>query len=81
MGIALHHGEAAYGNVGSRQRLDFTIVGPDVNLTSRVGQLNKVLGEPLLLTAAFADQLWREVKPLGRHMLAGLAEPVLLFKP
>lgn len=81
MGIALHHGEAAYGNVGSRQRLDFTIVGPDVNLTSRVGQLNKVLGEPLLLTSAFADQLWRDVRPLGRHMLAGVSEPVLLFKP
>jgi peptidoglycan hydrolase-like protein with peptidoglycan-binding domain len=34
-GIALHHGETAYGNVGSGVRLDFTVIGPDVNLASR----------------------------------------------
>ena len=44
MGVALHHGEAAYGNVGSGVRLDFTVIGPDVNLASRIAQLNKVLG-------------------------------------
>src|SRR3954471_7451777 len=40
MGLALHHGEAAYGNVGSGARLDFTVIGPDVNLASRIAQLN-----------------------------------------
>src|SRR3954465_6487346 len=42
-GIALHHGEAAYGNVGSGVRLDFTVIGPDDNLASPLAQLNKVL--------------------------------------
>src|SRR3954452_11957510 len=41
-GIALHYGEAAYGNVGSGVRLDFTVIGPDVNLASHIAQLNKV---------------------------------------
>ena len=46
-GIALHHGEAAYGNVGSGARLDFTVIGRDVNLASRLAQINHRLGEPL----------------------------------
>src|SRR5690349_10079118 len=34
-GIALHFGKVSYGNIGSGQRLDFTLIGPDVNLLSR----------------------------------------------
>jgi class 3 adenylate cyclase len=65
MGVALHHGEAAYGNVGSGVRLDFTVIGPDVNLASRIAQLNKVLGEPLLMSQAFVDVLPGRSEPLG----------------
>jgi adenylate cyclase len=65
MGVALHHGEAAYGNVGSGTRLDFTVIGPDVNLASRIAQLNKVLGEPLLMSQAFVDALPGRAEPLG----------------
>lgn len=57
-GIALHHGEAAYGNVGSGSRLDFTVIGRDVNLASRIAQLNRTLGEPLLMSKPFVDFLW-----------------------
>jgi adenylate cyclase len=65
MGVALHHGEAAYSNVGSSVRLDFTVIGPDVNLASRIAQLNKVLGEPLLMSQAFVDVLPGPSEPLG----------------
>jgi adenylate cyclase len=61
----LHHGEAACGNVGSGGRLDFTVIGPDVNLASRIAQLNKVLGEPLLMSQAFVDVLPGPSEPLG----------------
>src|SRR3954447_3941624 len=54
-GIALHHGEAAYGNVGSGARLGFTVIGPDVNLGSRIAQLNKTIDEPLLMSKPFVD--------------------------
>jgi adenylate cyclase len=80
-GIALHYGEAAYGNVGSGARLDFTVVGRDVNLASRLASMNKVLGEPLLMSGAFADHLWGDPKPLGSHVLDGLQGEVAVFKP
>jgi class 3 adenylate cyclase len=65
MGVALHHGEAAYSNVGSGVQLDFTVIGPDINLASRIAQLNKVLGEPLLMSQAFVDVLPGRSEPLG----------------
>ena len=81
VGIALHHGEAAYGNVGSGARLDFTVIGRDVNLASRIAQLNKTLGEPLLMSKAFSDHLWGDPEPLGAHPVEGLDETVPVFRP
>lgn len=81
VGIALHHGEAAYGNVGSGARLDFTVVGRDVNLASRLAGLNKVLAEPLLMSKPFVERLWGDPVPLGAHIVDGFEEPVVVFKP
>jgi adenylate cyclase len=80
-GLALHHGEAAYGNVGSGARLDFTVIGPDINLASRIAQLNKVLGEPLLMSQAFVDILPGRSEPLGVHAVDGFAEAVPIYRP
>lgn len=80
-GIALHHGEAAYGNVGSGMRLDFTVIGPDVNLASRLAELNKTLAEPLLMSQPFVDRLWGDPEPIGRHTLDGFAETVQVYRP
>lgn len=80
-GIALHHGEAAYGNVGSGARLDFTVVGRDVNLTSRLAQLNKVLGEPLLMSRRFADHLWADPQFVGAFRLDGFEDKIDVFRP
>ena len=81
VGIALHHGEAAYGNVGSGARLDFTVIGRDVNLASRLAKLNRTLGEPLLMSKPFVDFLWGEAESLGEHALEGFAEAVAVFRP
>jgi adenylate cyclase len=81
MGVALHHGEAAYGNVGSGTRLDFTVIGPDVNLASRIAQLNRVLGEPLLMSQAFVDALPGRSEPLGAHAVDGFEEAVPIYRP
>src|SRR5262249_34992066 len=53
-GMALHIGEVLYGNVGGTFRLDFTVIGPAVNLASRLEGLTRTNGRPLLLSAAFA---------------------------
>jgi adenylate cyclase len=81
VGIALHHGDAAYGNVGSGQRLDFTVIGRDVNLASRIADLNKRLGEPLLMSKSFVEHLWGNPTPLGSHAVDGFEESIEVFKP
>jgi adenylate cyclase len=81
VGIALHHGEAAYGNVGSGERLDFTVIGRDVNLASRIAHLNKLLGEPVLMSQAFVEHLWGNPEPLGAHTIDGFEEAIPIYRP
>jgi adenylate cyclase len=80
VGIALHLGRVMYGNVGGRTRLDFTVIGASVNEVCRVESMCKTLGQPLLLTAAFAGALGDpDIESLGHHSLRGVAQPQELF--
>lgn len=78
-GIALHLGAVMYGNIGTPDRLDFTVVGPAVNLASRVEPLCKVLGCPVLTTEAFAHAAAVPLTSLGRHTLRGVDRPEEIF--
>ncbi len=79
-GIALHTGEVMYGNIGSAKRLDFTIIGPAVNLVTRLERLCRTLGRDLLISDRFAcDCTGWSLHSLGRHGLAGIAQPVEVF--
>jgi len=75
-GIALHLGEVIYGNVGVPERLQFTLVGPAVNVVVRVQDLTKQLGSPLLATAPFAAAVSGPWRPLGEHLLRGFETPM-----
>jgi adenylate cyclase len=70
--IALHYGDAAYGNIGSGNRLDFTVVGRDVNVLSRLELLCKDVGRPLLMTDALAVKVAEPVFEIGHFELRGL---------
>lgn len=74
-GIALHAGQVTAGNIGSRDRLDFTLVGPAVNLAARLEGLGKRLGEPIVASDAFATLYGAALRPLGEHALRGIAAP------
>ena len=52
--LALHEGEVLSGNVGSQERLDFTVVGPAVNELSRIQAMSRSLDQPILVSASFA---------------------------
>jgi len=69
--IALHYGNVAYGNIGSGNRLDFTAVGRDVNILSRLELLCKDVGRPLLMTDTFAVEVAEPVIEIGHFELRG----------
>jgi adenylate cyclase len=78
-GIALHVGDVMYGNIGAAGRLDFTVVGPAVNLVSRIEALNAELAVPLVFSADFAAHWGGASRSLGRHALKGIVEPQEVF--
>jgi adenylate cyclase len=80
--IALHYGEVAYGHIGADRRLDFTVIGPDVDLVSRIQSVCSATGRPLLMSDRFAGLLGPgRTRAVGRHTLSGFAAPVELHAP
>lgn len=80
--LALHAGEVLYGNIGAENRLDFTVIGPAVNQTARIGELHKSVGQSVIVS----EDVRRVIGPtrhdmvsLGRYMLRGVAAPKELF--
>jgi adenylate cyclase len=80
-GVGLHVGEVAYGNIGGASRLDFTAIGPAVNLASRIEGLTGTLGKPVLLSADLAANLGAGTREIGRYPLKGIAQPQAVFEP
>jgi len=70
-GIALHVGTVMYGNIGSSDRLDFTVIGPAVNLAFRLESLTKELGRPVLASRTFAEAAAEPLASLGLHPIRG----------
>jgi adenylate cyclase len=81
LGIGLHLGDVIYGNVGAIDRLDFTAIGPAVNLVCRLEGLTKRLGRPLLVSESFAQAYGRPLLSLGFQPVRGLSEPQEIFAP
>ena len=81
MYLGLHVGKVFYGNVGSRERLDFTVLGPAVNEASRIAAMCRSVDQPILMSAAFADvgDIKRRLVSVGRYALRGVSHPQELF--
>src|SRR3984885_5423644 len=79
--VALHIGTVIYGNIGAADRLVFPVIGPAVNLVSRIESVAKVLNLPIVVSDDFARAYGEPLRPLGRHELRGLATPHDLFAP
>jgi adenylate cyclase len=78
-GAALHLGEMLWGNIGAADRLDFTAIGPAVNLVSRLEGLCRPLGKTVLASGALAAQTEMPLVPLGTHVLRGIATQCEVF--
>ena len=83
--LALHVGDVFYGNIGSRDRLDFTIIGPAVNEVARILEMSRSVERDVLLSSSFVAALGpdtrRRLVSLGRYALRGVAQPQELFTP
>ena len=78
-GAALHLGEILWGNVGAADRLDFTSIGPAVNLVSRLEGLCRPLSRTVLISGAIAAETDANLIPLGTHALRGIAAPCAVY--
>jgi adenylate cyclase len=78
-GLALHVGDAIYGNVGAPSRLDFTVIGPAVNLVARMEALAGELGLAIVASPEFVSRSGAAARSLGRHPLKGISEAPEVF--
>jgi adenylate cyclase len=78
-GAGLHLGEILWGNIGAADRLDFTAIGPAVNLVGRFEGLCRPLGRSVLISGAVAAETTAPLVPLGEHALRGIAAPCAVF--
>ena len=78
-GVALHVGKVSYGNIGAADRLDFTVIGPAVNLAARLEQLTRRVGTRIVLSEDFASTLAETVVPLGEFALKGISKGQIVF--
>ena len=79
-GLALHVGDVLFGNIGSGNRLDFTAIGPAVNLAARLEKLAGQLGRTILASEDFVDHCGDDgLQPVGRFAVAGFAAEQVVF--
>ncbi|HTP83398.1 MAG TPA: adenylate/guanylate cyclase domain-containing protein [Alphaproteobacteria bacterium] len=78
-GLALHLGEVLYGNIGGGNRLDFTCIGPAVNLAARIERLTSPLRRTILASDRFARYCQPPLVSLGEFTLAGFDAPQAAF--
>ena len=78
-GLALHVGEVLYGNIGSGNRLDFTCIGPAVNLAARIEKLTSELGRTILASDEFARHCSPQFVPIGEFELRGFGVARAVF--
>jgi adenylate cyclase len=81
-GIALHVGDVMYGNIGTTTRLDFTVIGPAVNVAARLEALTKELRRHVLISGPFIGMCGHaaaQTVPLGRFRLEGVGQELEVF--
>jgi adenylate cyclase len=78
-GLALHIGELLYGNIGGGNRLDFTSIGPAINLAARLEKVSAELGCSVVVSADYARYCQGRLAPLGDFALKGFAQKVTAF--
>ncbi|PLX90864.1 MAG: hypothetical protein C0614_00185 [Desulfuromonas sp.] len=82
-GIGLHHGPVILGNIGSQRKMDFTVIGPTVNLAFRIESVTKELKESILVTESVYQNVSQDVlfEKLDTVEVKGFSEPIQVYAP
>jgi adenylate cyclase len=78
-GVGLHCGRVLYGNIGTADRLEFSVIGSAANETARIEALSKTTGRDVVLSREIADELGEPCPSLGSFDLRGVERPVEVF--
>lgn len=82
IGVAINHGDVVVGNIGSPQRMEFTVIGDAVNVTWKLQELTKDLDADLIVGENFYGLVIEEfeLRPLGKITIRGLPQPLEIFE-
>jgi adenylate cyclase len=78
-GIGLHLGRVHYGNIGTPERLEFSVIGAAANEAARIEALCKETGQDVVLSGTMAAALGAACRSLGNFTLRGVAQPMEIF--
>ncbi|WP_411351726.1 DUF427 domain-containing protein [Leisingera aquaemixtae] len=76
--IGIAYGRVTYGNVGSRERLDFTVIGQAANIAARLGDYGKTVNHPVVVSCDILSDPSHGI-PLGAVSLHNVSQPVTCF--
>ena len=80
-GVGLNTGRVMFGNIGVRERLTFSVIGPTVNEVARIESLTRTAGTTALVTEKITSGNPKAWKSTGKHKLVGVSKKMELFSP